>query len=262
MSCLLVVTPTLGQSPWLDETVASVASLPRACRHVLVCPAAVRANLERRFPQAQVMADPGGGMYAAINAGIAAVPDWDAFTYLSDDDVLCAEGTATAWQRLERDPQTEVVYGRVSLIDAQGAPQGWLPVTHRPGDLAGLMARGIMPLAQPGTWLRPVLLKRLGGFDETFRLAGDLDLFSRAVAGGARFDFVPVEVARFRLHASQLSKNEQAGDEEKKRALSRWADAPAPRSALMRFRRDNLTVYLDRIRRHGFVSMRRIYRSN
>ena len=29
---LLVVTPTLGKSRWLEETVASVHSLPVACR--------------------------------------------------------------------------------------------------------------------------------------------------------------------------------------------------------------------------------------
>ena len=262
MSGWLVVTPTLGQSPWLDQTVASVAGLPRACRHVLVCPTSASADLERRFPHAQVVIEPGGGLYAAVNAGIAAAPDWDAFTYLNDDDVLCADGTALAWQRLEQDPGAEVVYGKVSLMDAKGACQGWLPVAHRPGDLGGLLAWGIVPLAQPGTWLRPALMKRLGGFDESFRLAGDLDCFSRAVAGGARFDFVPAEVARFRLHPGQLSKHEQAGEDEKARALTRWADAPRSVSSLLRFRRDNLPVYLDRVRRHGFVSMRRIYRGN
>jgi hypothetical protein len=262
MSGWLVITPTLGQSPWLDETVASVAGLPRACRHVLVCPGSVRAELERRFPHAQVVTEPGGGLYAAINAGIAAAPEGDALTYLNDDDVLCAGGTARAWQRLEEDARTDVVYGKVSLIDAAGAGQGWLPVAHRPGDLASLLARGIVPLAQPGTWLRPAMLKRLGGFDASFRLAGDLDFFSRALAGGAQFDFVPAEVARFRLHPAQLSKNERAGDDEKARALTRWADAPRSISALLRFRRDNLPGYLDRVRRLGFVSMRRIYRGS
>ena len=256
----LVITPTLGVSPWLDEAMASVAGLPVACRHVLVCPAGVRAGLEQRFPQVQVVAEPGGGMYAAINAGIAAAQDWDAFTYLNDDDVLCAGGTAAALQCLERNSPADVVYGRVSLMDAHGALLGWLPVAHQPGDLAGLLARGLVPLAQPGTWLRPALLKRLGGFDESFRSAGDLDLFSRALAGSARFEYVPAEVARFRLHAGQLSKDEATGDAEKKRALARWQDAPASFSALLRFRRDNIPVYLDRIRRHGFVSMRRLYR--
>jgi len=262
MKRLLVITPTLGQSPWLDATVTSVAGLGPACRHVLVCPAAVQADLEKRFPQALVVVEPGGGMYAALNAGIAAAGDSDAITYLNDDDVLCAAGTAEALRRLEQNPETGVVYGRVSLVDARGAGQGWLPVAHRTGDLAALLARGIVPLAQPGTWMRASLLAALRGFDASYRLAGDLDFFSRALARGARFEFVPAEVARFRLHPGQLSKDEAAADAEKCRALVRWTDAPSSPLAVLRFRRDNLPVYLDRVRRHGFVSMRRIYRGD
>ena len=260
MSGLLVITPTLGRSRWLDETMASVAGLPFACRHVLVCPAEARAGLEKSFPRTHVVTQPGSGLYAAINAGLAAAADWDAFTWLNDDDVLCAAGTTTAVHRLREDDQVGVVYGRVSLMDAEGAPQGWLPVAHRPADLAGLLARGIVPLAQPGTWLRASLVASLRGLDESYRLAGDLDLFSRALAAGVQFDYVPAEVARFRLHAGQLSRSEAIGDAEKARALAPWGNTPAPLGAVVRFRRDNLPVYLDRIRRHGFVSMRSLYR--
>ena len=241
MSGLLVITPTLGRSRWLDETMASVAGLPFACRHVLVCPAEARAGLEKRFPRTHVVTQPGSGLYAAINAGLAAVADWDAFTWLNDDDVLCAAGTTTAVHRLREDDQVGVVYGRVSLMDAEGAPQGWLPVAHRPADFAGLLAS-------------------LRGLDESYRLAGDLDFFSRTLAAGAQFDYVPAEVARFRLHAGQLSRSEAIGDAEKARALAPWGNTPAPLGAVVRFRRDNLPVYLDRIRRHGFVSMRSLYR--
>ena len=82
-----------------------------------------------------------------------------------------------------------------------------LPVARRGQDLPALLARGIMPLAQPGTVIRRSLVERLGGFDETFRSAGDLDFFVRALAAGARFEFVDARVADFRLHAGQLSKN-------------------------------------------------------
>ncbi len=256
----LVITPTLGVSRWLDETVASVAALPAPCHHVIVCPAGVRSDLARRFPRAQLVVEPGGGMYAAINAGVAAATDWDVFTYLNDDDVLCADGTAQVWRRFEQEPSVDVVYGRVGLMDTNGAPQGWLPVAHRPGDLTGLLAREMVPLAQPGTWMRRGIFQRLGGFTASFQLAGDLDLFSRALAAAARFEFVPAEVARFRLHAGQLSKHEAAAEAEMILALARWLDHPTSWGSLLRFRWDNLPVYLDRIRRHGFVSMRRLYR--
>jgi Ca2+-binding RTX toxin-like protein len=67
---LLVVTPTLGESPWLEETISSVAAVAGAPEHVLVAPADKVAALARRYPRVAVVAEPGGGMYAAINAGL------------------------------------------------------------------------------------------------------------------------------------------------------------------------------------------------
>src|SRR5665213_2849662 len=116
----LVVTPTLGESRWLDETVASVAALSVAHLHVLVCPSAARADLEKRFPQAQVVTELGGGMYASINAGMAAVREWDAVTYINDDDLLLP-GFADLVGRLARAGAVEsIAYGRVKLIDERG----------------------------------------------------------------------------------------------------------------------------------------------
>ena len=70
---LLVVTPTLGDSPWLTETVESVARCAAGARHVLVTRADRVTELAARFPEAQVVAESGAGMYAAINAGLGCV---------------------------------------------------------------------------------------------------------------------------------------------------------------------------------------------
>ena len=49
---LLVLTPTLGTSPYLDETVRSIERLEWPIEHVLVCPVGKIAELARRFPRA------------------------------------------------------------------------------------------------------------------------------------------------------------------------------------------------------------------
>jgi len=131
---------------------------------------------------------------------------------------------------------------------------------RRGEDIGPLLARKIVPFAQPGTWFRMSLYERLGGFDEGFKLAGDLDFFSRALENGARFEFVSSVVAGFRLRPGQLSKDESTGDAERDRALRQWIGTRRSIGALLRFRCDNLPAYLDRMRRHGLVRMRSIYR--
>jgi GT2 family glycosyltransferase len=260
---LLVVTPTLGHSPWLEETVASVSNHAPDAVHVLVCPEREVAPLRARFPRLVITAEPSPsrGMYAAINAGVVQ-PNWDFFTYLNDDDrwepgIQAATSVAAA-----PDTTTGVLYGRVRLIRENGAPAGELPVARQPADLRSLLARGIIPFAQPGMLVRRSLLEKLGGFDAGFRSAGDLDLCVRALQAGTRFAFVPRVVAAFRLRTGQLSKDASVVATETARALAPLRRAPisGDRTALLRFRAGNLAVYLDRFRRHGWARMSAVYR--
>ena len=103
---LLLLTPTLGTSPYLDASVASVAGLGLSVHHLLVCPAGQTGVLGQRFPGRTVVADAGreGGLYGALNAGLAAADalglSWEWFTSLNDD-VLLSPGFA----ELVRHPQ-------------------------------------------------------------------------------------------------------------------------------------------------------------
>jgi hypothetical protein len=204
-------------------------------------------------------------MYAALNAGLAAAADepWDWFSYLNDDDLWNADGMRVAIARTTTPANNaDVLYGRVRLIREHGEPAGKLPIARRPDDLRALLRRGVIPFAQPGTLVRRSLLEKIGGFDASFRFAGDLDLMVRALMAGARFAFVPAVVAAFRLRAGQLSKDEAAVAVEKTRALMplQQAGAQSGAVALWRFRAGNFGVYVDRARRHGWRRMQDVYR--
>jgi hypothetical protein len=256
---LCVITATRGTSAHLDATAASVRALGAGGRHVLVCPGGEHARLAGRFPGLEILIERESGLYAALNTGLARVRNDEAFTWVNDDDVLCPAGISVALARLKAEPATGVVYGRVGLMNDGAERLGELPVAHQPSDLLALLASGIMPLAQPGTIMRGELAGKLGGFDPSYRLAGDLDYFVRALQAGANFAFVNVELAQFRLRAGQLSKDEPAVAAEFARAvakLPRGADS----GARWRFRWANRGVYLERIRRHGFVRMPTLYR--
>ena len=71
---LLVVTPTLGESVFLEQTLASVAALPVPVLHVLSVPAAKVTLLQARYPHLKVVPDAGkaGAIYGAINAALFA----------------------------------------------------------------------------------------------------------------------------------------------------------------------------------------------
>src|ERR1035437_5874504 len=88
---VLIVTPTLADSPFLDATVQSVREQTFAFIHVLAVPAHQVEPVRRRYPHATVVPDAGraGGIYGALNAALdAAPPGWAWFTYINDDDLL------------------------------------------------------------------------------------------------------------------------------------------------------------------------------
>jgi hypothetical protein len=258
MMKLRIVTATRGHSPFFNEAISSIKSAQPEAGQVMVCPARWVPSIAAGAGEV-VLPETGTGLYAALNQGWRAPGEWDAFTWLNDDDLLLAPGFGGLLEALARQPEVDVAYGRVRLIGARGENFGSHPVARRGEDLAALLARGIMPLAQPGTVIRRRLIERLGGFDETFRSAGDLDFFVRSLVAGARFSFVNAWAASFRLHAGQLSKHRTEVEMETARALRPLAGVPRNLAALLRFRLGNAGVYCDRVRRHGFVSMRELY---
>ena len=258
---VLVITPTLGQSPWLDETVASVAALGVAHRHVLVCPAAVRADVEKRFPEVQVVPEPGGGMYAAVNAGLAAATgEWDAFTYINDDDLLLPGFAAHARALLRAGSKPMIAYGNVKLIDGQGRRLGAIPVSPLPTMNRALYAQRIEPVYQHGTLVTRAAVTALGGFDVAFRFCGDSEFLARACFAGVPFKRTGGSpVAAFRLRTGQLTKNRAAMEAERAAVdtkLGLIGSQPRMRRWIARlaFRSENLPIYAERVLRHGFVS--------
>jgi len=205
---ILVVTPTLGRSPWLEQTVDSVAQLMNAgsnLRHLLVTPSPELNRLKAAFPDQEVIVEVPGktGLYGAINTAADSSDDWDWLTYVNDDDILRPDFGRVV--EAAANDLADVIYGRVSYIDAEGQVLGAFPVESRPRRLASLMAAGIPPFTQQGTLVRRTCFDQLGGFDSQYPLAADFDFWVRAVRAGISFRYLPVETGSFRLRKGQLS---------------------------------------------------------
>ncbi len=229
---LRMVMATQGKSRFMGEAISSVNRAWAESEIVIVCPAACVPSIAAGAG-AVVLPENGTGLYAALNQGWRAPGEWDAFTWLNDDDLLLAPGFGGLLEALARRTELDAAYGRVGLIGARGENIGSIPVARRGEDLAALLARGIMPLAQPGTVIRRSLLEHLGGFDESFQLAADLDFFVRALVAGARFAYINLWAADFRLHAGQLSKRRMAMEEENRAGFC-GCRSPAGRTVWLR----------------------------
>jgi hypothetical protein len=198
-----IVVPTLGTRPdYLIECLQSIREAGN-CFVLLVGPSelAITRDLSTELYDS-ILADPGEGLAAAINAGVAALPPECVFaTWLGDDDRLTHNSLAFSEDALKSDKKISAVFGVCEYIDAAGSVF-W---ANKLGRLAiPLLAVGPNRIPQPGSVFRREHFDTIGGLDTTLGWAFDQDMFTRLNRNG-RLKFINRPLAQFRWHASSLS---------------------------------------------------------
>ncbi len=266
---LIVLTPTLGRTGYLRDTIASVARIPGVQKkHYLICPSDQCDRLAKEYPTCSVIPEVAGGrgVFAAVNDGVASIKDdWRWFTYINDDDLLL-EGFAEVCKRhLSQENERVIAYGDTIYIDANGKELFPMPRETDTRHFPSLMSRGINPLIQQGCLISRSLFEGLGGFSSEFRICADYEFFVRALTRcDASFRYYPYRVGAFRVIAGQISGNVAKLREETDRVRKQFF--PAPSSAipelysLLRFRLINWRAYFARFRSRGLQRSAEILR--
>jgi len=205
---LLIVTPTLGCSPFWRQTLDSIAGLGIPYRHCIVCPRQVRARIATECPDAIVIAESPerAGLYAAVNQGVAAVTgeNWEWMTYINDDDLL-SSGVSTCLNQVTAD--VDLCYGRVDKIDESGRRLEAISTLRSEKDFLYLAAAGISGFNQQGALLRRRLWEKVKPFDVRLKICADFDLFVRAALAGGKMKYFSVTTGAFRIRAGQISQD-------------------------------------------------------
>ena len=212
-----VVVPTLGtRAKFLAECLASIRAAGD-CYIVLVRPDGCSIEpASVALIDAQI-SDPGTGLAAAINAGMASLPAHVRHaTWLGDDDLLTVGSLGVAREALES-RKAVFAYGGCRYIDAAGQ-QVWLNGSGRWA--VPLMRFGPQLVPQPGSLFDRQVFDEIGGLDESLKWAFDLDLFLRLARRG-RVTYVDATLAEFRWHDDSLSVGGRKGSVAEASAIRR-----------------------------------------
>lgn len=205
---VLLVVATLGRRPeYLRGTLASIRSQEVRAEVVIVAPLAELSvhEVAEEFG-AGLLADP-GSLPRAINLGVRERLGSHRFVnWLNDDDLLEPGSLAVTVRTLERDPGAVVAFGACRYIDSRGR-ELWV---SRAGPWAPRILKwGPDLIPQPGMLVRTDAWRRVGGLDETYRLAFDLDLLLRLQRLGRLVDTGQI-VSSFRWHADSLTVDDRS----------------------------------------------------
>ncbi len=223
---ILIVVATLGQRiDFLRQTLTSIREQSLPSDVVIVAPTqidAVRA-LAAEFGT-QLLPDP-GSLAKAINLGMAAAePCHEFVNWLNDDDLLEPGALAATVGALDADDSAVVAFGACRYIDPEGR-QLWV---SKAGPWAPRILKwGPDLIPQPGMLVRTASWRDVGGLDESFRFAFDLDLLLKLQRIGG-FVNVGTVVSSFRWHPDSLTVGDrttslQESERARRRALSPFA---------------------------------------
>jgi len=223
---VLLVVATLGQRPeFLRQTLDSIRSQGVETDVVIVAPLSSKtvqqASQEYGIP---VLADP-GSLPGAINLGASELKSHhDYINWLNDDDLLEPGSLLGTMKALDENPRAVVAYGACRYIDPDGR-ELWV---SKAGKWATrVLGWGPDLIPQPGMLVRSDAWRTVGGLDESFTLAFDLDLLLKLKKVGPFTDVGRI-VSSFRWHPDSLTvddRNTNIAESEraKRAALSKTA---------------------------------------
>ena len=206
-----VILPVRDGGAYLEAAVASILAQTLRDLELLViddgsCDGAAAAlrPLAARDDRLRVLSNPGVGLVAALNFGLAQARA-PLVARMDADDVALPERLARQVAFLDRNLGVALVGAQVAFIDASGALTG--ERTHFPTDpaavAAALLTRGCV-VKHPSVVARREALLQAGGYRAALAKAEDYDLWLR-LAERARLANLPEVLLDYRVHPEQVS---------------------------------------------------------
>jgi glycosyltransferase involved in cell wall biosynthesis len=234
MPRLSVITPSLNQARYIEETLDSVAALPVEHEHIVIDGGSTDGTVEllqaREDSSLTWVSEPDRGQTDAVNKGLERARG-DYIGWINADDAYVQEGIARAVAHLDANAAVGALYGYMEITDEQGQ----ITRTYRPPPFNWtryLWIGDYVPTT--AVVFRRALLDRRGVLDETFRDAADYDFYLR-LFHGVRVDRITTPLVRFRYHSeSKTARDPGLGQREALAVRLRWArngrDAAAMRA--------------------------------
>lgn len=198
-----VVTPSLNQGRFIEETILSVKNqdYPRL-EHLVIDGGSTDATVDilRRYDHLVWISEPDRGQADAVNRGIR-MAKGEILGWLNSDDTYAPGAIRAAVSHLLRHPEVDLVYGDCHVVDERG---DLLEIRRsRPFDYRRLLTLDLT-IPQPTVFFRKCILEQVGMFDPELNYAMDFHFWVRVGRVG-RIGHLPGLVARFRSYAEAKS---------------------------------------------------------
>jgi len=206
-------------------------------------PAIARAWQNQAAPdRLTVVSEPDRGIYDAFNKGLARAQG-RYLAFLGADDRYQPTALAAVYSAIGTDPDDEpdAIAGAYNVIDACGHAAKKLA---RPEFVAQRLPRS-MPTCHQALFLRTEVARRAGGFDLSYKIAGDYDLFLRLLPLQLDWRFINDTLVDFQLGGTSYALRDTAREYRE----AKLAAGESPLGADLVYLRNLFAARLARVRK-------------
>ena len=173
-----IITISFNAKATIENTLKSVANQSyKNIEHIIVDGGSKDNTLEicNSFSHvSKIISEPDKGVYDAFNKGIK-LTTGDIIGFLNADDVFFNKNSVQEIAKAFSENKTDIVYGNLDYINENGKViRNWISKPY----VKGLIQKAWMP-AHPTFYCRKEIYKRLGGYNDSFKIAGDFELCIR-----------------------------------------------------------------------------------
>jgi glycosyltransferase involved in cell wall biosynthesis len=125
----------------------------------------------------------------------------DAIAFLDHDDLWMPHSMRALAELMQADPLVDIASGKVDMRYERKEPMS--------DDMRRRLVEVNRPFMMHSLLIRRPVFDRIGGFDEKMTYAQDVDWYMRARDAGCKFAFTPEITMIYRMHESNMTRDEQ-----------------------------------------------------
>ena len=173
-----IITISFNANKTIEKTLVSVADqLYQNIEHILVDGGSMDNTLEicNSFSHiSKITSEPDKGVYDAFNKGLK-LATGDVVGFLNADDVFYNDNSVQDIVKAFSENKTDIVYGNLDYINEDGKViRNWISRPYVKG-----LVKKAWKTAHPSFYCKKEVYDRLGGYNDSFKIAGDFELCVR-----------------------------------------------------------------------------------
>ncbi|MCE9649654.1 MAG: glycosyltransferase [Parvibaculum sp.] len=205
-----IVTPVLNRADFIAQAIESVTDQAGdwAVTHIVVDGGSVDGTQDvvRRYPGVRLLERRDGGIYGALNTGIAHAAG-EYVGLLNSDDAYLPGAFSSAVEAFSSAPDADSVAGGAVFSHWKNDAKPGQTVNSKMVKDLHLRALAFDTLLLNARFFRRPWFDVAGAFDETYEIAGDREFLWRSVLAGMKTATIPQTNYRYRLHPGSKTLN-------------------------------------------------------